>query len=298
MFKDINYYITEWIKSNKEFFRILKVNLNHKKKKNIIYDENLIKEIHEKASPIFVLSTGRSGTKYLTEIFNLFTQLDVHHSTKPEMIYYSKYAYEYHGKFSEELKHIIDASRLEIIQEAYLRDRIFVETNNRITFFAYVLAELYPNSKFIHLIRHPGDFVKSGIARNWYKGKDSHNLGRILPKDSAINWEQFSDIEKISWLWNETNQFIEMFKMQLNDNSRLLTLKAEDLFGNKNEIINILDFIGMKNIDHNIIDNKLNKKINAQSKNNFPDYQNWKKEDKEALMRQIKINDKYNYDLF
>jgi len=297
MLENINHYISEWLKCNNDFLRTLKINLRHKKKKNIIYDKNFVREVHEESAPVFILSTGRCGTKYLTEIFKLFTCLDVHHSTKPELIYYSKYAYENNDTSLDELKHIIDASRLERIQETYMRNRIYIETNNRITFFAYALADLYPKSKFIHLVRHPGDFVRSGILRNWYSGEDNHNQGRIVPKNPQTHWDEFSNIEKISWLWNETNQFIEIFKQKLNDRSRILTVKAENLFGNKEEIIKTLDFMSVFVTDNKIFKRELNKKVNAQRKSNYPNYQSWEQNDKDSLQKQIKINDIYNYSI-
>ena len=42
------------------------------------------------------------------------------------------------------------------------------------------LGELFPKAKFIQLVRHPGDFVRSGIRRKYYSGNENDD-SRITP---------------------------------------------------------------------------------------------------------------------
>lgn len=295
--KDIKYYLTEWTKLNFSYIRQIKKNIYYKKKKIIQFNNEFLSTIKQDSSPLFVLSTGRCGTEYLTKILTLNNQIDAYHSPNPELYIASKYAYENYSEKNEELCKIIESARLELIIESFLRDRYFVETNNKVTFFAYAINEVFPKSKFIHLVRHPGSFVRSGIRRNWYHKKDKHDLGRIVPKKPQYDFNHLSDVEKIGWLWNETNKFIDDFKDTVKDENRILTLKAEDLFGNKEIAYSLYDFIGCDGVSGSKLNSVLNKKINVQTNNDFPKYENWNTDERAKLKLMCPIAEKYNYSL-
>lgn len=294
---NIKFYLSKWIDLNREFIEQIKRNYHYKKKTKTKFDDGLIKELQSKYSPVFVLSTGRCGTEYLTKIFALNEQIDVFHSPHPELLLVSKFAYENYNSQQEVTKHIFESARIELMLESYLRSKIFVETNNKITFFAYAINELYPKSKFIHLVRHPGDFVRSGIRRKWYNKSTLHDLGRITPSDDKIEFSKFNDIQKISWLWNETNLFIEEFKEKLNDSARCLTIKAEDLFGNISIIDSIFEFVGAEKMAGRKFYSTINEKVNVQENVAFPKYIDWGEEKKGFLKEICTLADKYNYRL-
>jgi hypothetical protein len=75
------------------------------------------------------------------------------------------------------------------------------------------------------------------------RAKPSQTKGRIAPaKDLGIERQQ----DKIAWLWNATNAFIDDFKDGAGKD-RTLTVRSEDLFSNAEEaerILNWLDFKG------------------------------------------------------
>ncbi len=225
---------------------------------------DLYDRVHECSRPCFVLSTGRCGTQLLTKLLNLHKQIIAYHKPQPELIFYSKKAYLNYSSKHNELAWVIDAARYELIKDAFLLDKQYVETNNRITFFAYQLAEIYPDSKFIHLVREPIAFVRSGISRNWYSGRHPHDEGRICPSQTEnINWDDYSNVQKIAWLWNETNTFIESFKRNLRE-ERCLTVFSEELFQKPRVSNSILTFLGLDTIPNKKILSNLKKPINKQ----------------------------------
>ncbi|MFW5891250.1 MAG: sulfotransferase [bacterium] len=276
-----------------DFNRINKKNkiIKRRKKNNRIY-----KNIHNKAKPVFVLSTGRVGTKFLTKVISNSEKINSYHEPTPELIYYARYAYE-NQSLNEELKRIIDAARLEYILYSTINNKLYFESNNRITFFANQLEQLYPKAKFIHIVRHPGAFVRSGIRRKWYSNNQVWDMGRIVPFSQDIKWEEMSLISKISWLWNETNKFVETFKNEI-PAYKILTIKSEDLFDNHNTINKIFRFIDVKNpYSRKEIKNLLNRPVNAQKINEFPKYKNWSKQQKEELRKYSNLAKKYNYNI-
>jgi len=224
---------------------------------------NLFKEVHENASPCFVLSTGRCGTHLLTKLLSEHKKVDVYHAPSPELVYYSKYAFENADNKGEEIKRIIDAARYEYIRDSYLLEQQFVETNNRITFFALQLSLLYPESKFIHLIRDPVDFVKSGINRGWYSGSNEHDEGRI--ELNSEEWTHYSDAKKIAWLWETTNRYIENFKGEIGS-QRVMMIKSEELFSDLEMAESIFKHLELKPINSERIKKIIEKPTNVGKK--------------------------------
>lgn len=294
---DIKYRLNEWIKLNYDFLKRVKENYQYPKRTDIIFNDELINTIKSNYTPVFVLSTGRCGTEYLTRILEVNDQTKVYHSPHPELIIASKFAYENHFTKREIIKNVVESARIELILNSYLRNKIFIETNNKITFFAFAISEIFSKSKFIHLTRHPGDFVSSGLNRKWYMNSSNHDLGRIVPINEKIDFESFNQIQKIGWLWNETNLFIEKFKKILNNPNRLLTIKSEDLFGNISTINSIYKFIDSEYSSGKKLNSILTKKTNVQKIIKYPKYDVWNKEDKESLASVCTIADIYGYRL-
>jgi hypothetical protein len=297
MLKNIIYHIKELTKLNLEYLKNQRGNYKYQKRPNVIFDEKLLNQIRNDYEPVFVLSTGRCGTEYLTRILEQSDQTKVYHSPQPELLLASKYAYENNETDQEQLKKILDAARIELILNAYLRNQCFIETNNKITFFAYAISDLFPKSKFIHLVRHPGSFVRSGLNRNWYTNSSNHDLGRIVPNSAEIDFAGFNEIQKISWLWNETNLFIEKFKSDYLESTRIITVKSENLFGNIASIKSIFDFIGCEQPLKNRLNKIINEKINSQKKSSHPNYSEWSMADKNQLKSICTLAPKYDYRL-
>ena len=76
--------------------------------------------IHKESQPCFVLSTGRCGTALLTKILEQHSNIDVHHAPIPELVYYSKFAYENRNILSNEIKSLVDAARYEQVRNSFL----------------------------------------------------------------------------------------------------------------------------------------------------------------------------------
>jgi hypothetical protein len=246
----------------------------------------------------FVLSTGRCGTAYLTQFLKLSSDLDVHHAPSPRLKYTPNLVYQ-EGPSLEVKKLAILASRFELFENSLLRGKIYIETNNLITLFAETLASMLPNSKFIHLIRHPASFVRSGMRRGYYEAGHSYNK-RLLHSSTPI-LSEMTKVEKISWEWNEINSRIHDFKSKYSDD-RVMTVISETMFNNLDAISSIYDFIGVESplIDprqKKMVNELLITRINEQKSGDFPKYGDWSLQDKMSLKRVATLAPKYGYDL-
>ena len=245
----------------------------------------------------FVLSTGRCGTLLITKILAKSSRLRVEHNPKPELEYASKVVHR--DSLSVQAQEIaVLASRFDLFfLDTLLRGKIYVETNNRISLFAHGLANLLPNSKFIHIVRDPADFVRSGMRRGYYQeGVTQHQR---LDGTSYSPWSSFSRLEKIAWEWNEINGKIEDFKCNV-DPSRVITVNSERLYsdpGVTDEIFNFLNicnpYVGLKGARS--LARLLSRPINKQNKSAFPKYREWSNSHKDSFHRIVTLAPRYGY---
>lgn len=223
---------------------------------------------------VFILSTGRCGTALITKILDCSDQLLVYHDPIPVLEYASSCAAQ--GEITVEAKKFaILASRFDhMFAKAKQEGKIYVETNCRITFFAKALSELLPNSKFVHLVRDPRDFVTSGMNRQYYV-QGSIQYQRL--SFDIETWREFNQLQKITTEWNVINGFIEKFKGDLTQ-ERIITLKCEDIFRDFNASKELLNFISPNlDIPDEFIEQNLMKKINKNTCDDFPKFSKWRK---------------------
>ena len=255
--------LKDWARSNRAFLDDQMRSRRINKYQDLPFDQ-LYGHIHEEYDPCFVLSTGRCGTKLLTEILLKHPQVYAAHKPIPEISWHSQYAWENHKKEKDALRMTIDLARYEQIRDCFMLKEKYVETNNRITFFAYQLAELFPKAKFLHLIRKPIGFVKSGYSRNWYSGAKLYDEGRLVPSETQVpEWSSLPQEEKIAWLWNETNVFVRDFFETL-PAERKLSIRAEEFFKDPAQTEKILDFIGLSPFSRSQIKSLIKKPVNKQ----------------------------------
>ena len=134
---------------------------------------------------------------------------------------------------------MIWASRMEIILDAFNENRIYMEANQCLSFFVPALNDVFPKSKFIHLVRHPGDFVRSAIRKGWHANDSIWESGRLKMEDPE--WGEMSYVAKLSWLWTQANKYLSSVLSELSS-ERVLTVKAEDMFFNINTVKKYTNF--------------------------------------------------------
>ncbi|MDH5366412.1 MAG: sulfotransferase [Cyclobacteriaceae bacterium] len=296
----MNKYLELIVERGKE--RIKYGNLRQRKIPIHTFKSKIIKA--KEYSPVFFLSTGRTGTKFFTSLLQSDRNIYVQHASKNDLIEQGKVVYESYTSHDVNIDianclsaQIFLAARERVLYECYLHNKQFMETNNRITFFAHAIKKWMPGAKFVHLVRNPGAFIRSGVRREWYSGNTPHDIGRISPTSNSSyknNWNEMDIIQKNAWLWNETNFFIEKF---------LITIPQQDYFQfnfdrlNEENVKNLMSFLNV-NIDDNIIRRRIKKPVNSQKKGNFPVYEDWENEDKKKVVDICgELADKYGYDL-
>lgn len=249
-------------------------------------------------NPVFFLSTGRCGTKWFSDLFETNKKLMVLHSPSPTLAVQSRKAYEYFitkgVQNSDLLQEVFLTGREEYLRYAYKTGKRIIETNNYVTFFAPILLNLFPDAKFVHLIRHPGEFIRSGMRRKYYEEQNFDDIKRIIPiNDINKKWGNYSRIEKIAWLWNETNNFIEDFKMKNSTACYSYNFNENSL----NNILGLIEFLKI-DLDNYNVSKLMKSKANVQILGDFPRYKDWPNSDKQAVNNICKgLANSYNYEL-
>ena len=268
-------------------------------------DAQTIKDMYENSAPVFFLSTGRCGTKFLSELFLNHPAVIAHHEAHPNLQFFCNYSYHHQDK-PEILRQMVDAARMELVLAAKIQNKTYLEANQCMVYYAPVISQLYKKAKFIHLVRHPGDFARSAIMKGWYVNDSIWEIGRIKPADQNF-WQSLTHIEKIGWLWHETNQFIEAFGEGLNDSDRFLRVSFEEIVKTSAAIHQLTDFMGLERFAPRFLERFRGKKINrleiARNEppnmvklDDFPAFNKWDDEMKNQLLRFTQtLAEKYGY---
>lgn len=241
------------------------------------------KEFNDADRPcIFVLSTGRVGTKTLAALAGLSRHVIALHEPIPKLYALSSLYYRCNtGTFHDEVfAEAFLTARREIFRYALSFGRGYVETSPQVTFLAPVIRIAVPNARFIHIVRDPKNFVRSGMRRGWYFNHpmDNTRLKPIHQSDDYRCWNQWETVEKIFWLWKETNVWINRF-MQSVPTEKKLFLHSENIFLNKEEDINkFFDFLNVPKPPDKRIKKILSKKLNAQKSGDFQEISDWPNE--------------------
>jgi len=256
-------------------------------------DRETIDRMYTGYAPVFILSTGRAGSKFAARLLDHSANVSAFHEPRPTLEYFSNYAY-YHQDEAEVLTRMIDAARMESILDVFIKDKIYVESNQCLTFFAPVIARLFKQSKFVHIVRHPGDFVRSAVRKGWHKNDSIWEAGRLRAADQA-RWAEMDQVERLSWLWQATNSYIEDFKKEISP-QRTRSFKFEDLIEEPEEVKSLLEFIGSDKIDEEKIKEVQKSKVNElhikpweppnmKKVMDFPRYIDWESPMQEKLKK-------------
>ncbi|MFW6275649.1 MAG: sulfotransferase [bacterium] len=270
-----------------DFYALIKYGIS--KRKGTIYSLRN-DEFKTLSPPVFFLSTGRTGTKWFADLLKHAKGSLVFHAPVPDLSVQSVFAYnifkknnfELTGEQETALKEIFLAAREEQLRYAYKTEKKYIETNNYLTFFAPVLAKLFPNAKFVHLHRHPGEFIRSAMDRNYFAGTDTNLIRRIRPSsgDYYQEWQKFSQLEKSAWLWFETNNFIDTLKNKL-ESDRIMTLSLNKF--NLDNVKKVIEFLEI-DIQESVIRKKLRRKKNIQKSRATVPYSKWSDIQKKELI--------------
>lgn len=186
---------------------------------------------------VFILSTGRSGSKSIAHILNQNPKINAFHEDIPQLIRLSTELAK-KGDSEKIFKELDNIFKNKIWQAD--NDEIIVHSDQRLWNFIPYLANHFPNSKFIHLVRNPHDSIMSMASRNWYQNDEYFKFNKghwakyrlqanEIGKYENSSWLEMSNIAKCTWYWYYINESISSGLSKLDRSDRFLKIKLREL---------------------------------------------------------------------
>lgn len=236
--------------------------------------------------PIFIVSTGRTGTKFLAKYFNSFNTIYAVHEPLPTFLHMG-------------IKYAQSKNSLGDVAGSILRKRshiyrnversganIYIECNNRLFSLVKPLIKAFNDPKIIHIVRDGRDFVRSGMSRGWYLEGDPlpRISAKMFPDDKYYStWNELTQFEKIVWLWQKQNKLISQ---DLKGYKNGITIRFEDIFYTENfsGLKSMMDFLEIQLDQGFSTFAKLQeRKINKTKKYSIPHWKDWDESMKDSF---------------
>ncbi len=229
-----------------------------KKSRNISFDRlrHMIDPNLEK--PIFIIGAPRSGTTFLGECISALPEISYHFEPIATKMA-SRYIYEQQWEFNK-AKHFYRSVYSWLMRVNFDGDLRFAEKTPRNCFLIDFLANAFPNSQFIHIIRDGRDVALSYSKKPWLQAKQAKSnrsepggyaygpYARFWVESArAQEFESTSDIHRCIWAWRLFTENVLNFANSL-PTSRYHELRYEKLvFETVPEAQRLLDFLNIDN---------------------------------------------------
>lgn len=226
---------------------------------------------------VFILSTGRTGTKFFADVFCLDTRVYAVHEPKPSRGFrFFTYA-RLEGDISEQqMEEVLKKYRSNSFTG--MTEEIYIESNNFLAGFVNTLKYVFHDPIIIHVVRDPRDYVRSIINH----GGDTGLKGLANKYIPYANFSKkfikrsYSGSNKLfarsALYWRNINEYLEKAGEGY---PQYHIFKFEDIFAsNSDSLQQIADIIG---VDISAIEdlNSKEKKVNASRLDVIPIWQEW-----------------------
>ncbi len=245
--------------------------------------------------PIFIVSTGRTGTRSLDVFFSsILPKVYSCHEPDPDFL---KLGVDYaRGKVSKDRAvKTIKERRLWICDYLNKNNKtVYIEANNRYFSLIPALWQAFPDAKIIHITRDARDVVRSTMTRGFYTPSDGiyyrKNL-RMQATDFANDpyydkWQSMDQFQKAVWHWVKKDSFIHK---DLKDDKRSIRIKFEDIFDKENgyqglwQMVKFMDIgIGERTFQKQCR-LTMEKKFNINRKEYYPNWLEWSLEQRKQF---------------
>jgi hypothetical protein len=205
--------------------------------------------------PVFILGSPRSGTTYLGTLLATLPEATYFYEP-PVMKYYARLVYEDRVELARTSRFYRRGFQSLLLAAPGSGPRV-IEKNPNHTWIAETLLAVFPDAKFVMIIRDGRDTALSLSEKPWHR-QDSQDSGRFEPggyaygpephfyiePDRRTEFSTTSDIHRCAWIWRRHTQEIERLSHVLPMESRI-EVRYEALLERPEETIGeILSFLG------------------------------------------------------
>lgn len=222
--------------------------------------------------PIFIVGSGRSGTRMIYKLLSGIPHIEVYHEYLCTHI--QPVAAKYYMKLIDKETVKKEIVRLYGSAIYYSDAKYWVDSSNKLSWIMEPLYELFPAAKFIHIVRDGRKVVSSfyhKLASEIYDDKsvqimqrwleNSHNQPEPPPEKKywwnipqkgqpfATDFPSLNQFQRICVQWVESIRVITK-SLTVIPKKQQLTLKLEDLTIKKSKLKTLLSFCGVPYENH------------------------------------------------
>ncbi|MHA1284996.1 MAG: sulfotransferase family protein [Promethearchaeota archaeon] len=230
-------------------------------------NEKKIDQWFQEKNIFFILSIGRSGTKFLSNLLNKAPNSIVVH--EPVRSDFRAHQIAFHNE-THSYKYIKKFRKKEIFLRLRKKDfKVYGEVNSVLRRHCKALKELFPNAIIIHLVRDGRDVVRSIMSRNTMTTRDPNTRDIYPKKDDPWNlkWHSMSRFEKLCWYWKVENEYL--------DQHLKYRIRFEDIISDYNYFSNNLLKILNLDISKETWENEIKTPKNITLKYTIPHWKDW-----------------------
>lgn len=205
------------------------------------------------SSPVFILSTARTGTQFFEDYINRTTgdALCIHEPRPSRIFKFLSNLYLNHRISDSLIINTYRWSRKKIFRKA--GDRLYIESSNLIFGCIPSLNKSYSDIRIIHIVRHPVSYVKSHLGHGFWRGHKKFFARHVPYWMENVDVTDPSDpVELLSARWNYVNRQVQSYS----DTNRYMRVRFEDLFSREirkssGKLNQIREFCGLTGLGEN-----------------------------------------------
>lgn len=176
--------------------------------------------------PVFILSTGRTGTKFFEDYFNQTSESLCRHEPWPSRRFkFLSNLYLSQKVSPRTVGRIYKRSRRKLFRT--LKGRSYIESSNFIFGCMSPLKEIYGEVRIIHIVRHPLSYASSHLGKGFWRGHKRLFAKYVPYWLERMEVEDRSDpLHLLAARWNYVNAQIDSYGRAY----PYLRIRFEDLF--------------------------------------------------------------------
>ena len=226
---------------------------------------------------VFILSTGRTGTKFLASYYSKAPGVFAVHEPKPSRVLRLWTMAYFQSKVSEtKMAQVLNKFRLKLIQN--VREETYIESNNFMAGFAPSITKEFKEPIIIHVVRDPRDYIKSAMNKRANSGLKGL-VNRLMPyAHLPLGEGENAVLIRTATYWEMTNRCLQQAGK---DYKNYHLFKFEDIVDPGSDALDKLS-----NILNVAMDKKplgKNKKINQAHLSVMSGWQTWSAEQCEIV---------------
>jgi len=195
-----------------------------------------------------VISPGRSGTRWLADVLVAASASGVVHATRPTLASVG-FMLDQQMINADEAWGAYLSSRLVVLQRCYEKRKALIDLDCKNSPLAGALLARNRNSRCVVMLRSPTDFIRSGLARGYFRSKSPFEWGHLtsVGYDSMFVSNTSLSVNQqalmIAFFWNRTAQLAQELKLTYPE--RVHIIRVNDMFSSPDYLADALGGAGI-----------------------------------------------------